>query len=72
MPCRRSSCPNYNPHAEELCEPCDEFETQKRREEFGIFCTHCQKTMLAGEFDRHRFRVYYKIHEFPRGKRVRL
>jgi len=72
MACRRSSCPNYNPHADELCEPCEEFSHQKNREEYGIFCSHCKQTMLPAEFDRHRWRVYYRTRDLPHGNRVRL
>jgi len=72
MACRRSNCPNYNPRADELCEPCEEFAKQKRREEFGILCTHCKQIMLPGEFDRHRWRVFYRTREVPHGKRVKI
>ena len=72
MACRRSSCPNYHPHAEELCEPCEEYENQKHRELYGYLCTHCKSIMLAGAFDRHKWQVYYREGYHPRSRRVRL
>jgi hypothetical protein len=54
------------------CPPCEEFTDQQTREEYGIFCSHCKKIMLAGEFEKHRFRVFYQTRDFPRGRRVRL
>ena len=72
MACRRSSCPNYHPHAEELCDPCDEFETQQHRELYGRFCLHCKSTMLPAAFEQHKWQVYYRTGERPRSRRVRL
>jgi len=74
MACRRSTCRNYYPKAEELCDPCEEFETQKNREEFGIVCLHCGRLFFpAGSFDQHKMQVYYREHQpFPRGRRVKI
>lgn len=57
---------------EDYCPEHEEFEHQRKREEFGMFCTHCKQTMLPGEFERHRWRVYYRTRDFPMGQRIRL
>lgn len=57
--------PNY-------CDICDEYRRQVRREEFGIICGHCGKVFMPGGFDKHRWQVYYRTHDFPTGKRQRL
>jgi len=71
--CRRSSCSNFSPYAEELCDPCEEYEQQIHREEYGYLCIHCN-TLFArkGGFDRHKWSVFYRSRELPIGQRVRI
>lgn len=53
------------------CEPCEEFLNQVRREEHGIVCWHCGGLFTPGGFDQHRWSIYYRDHQFPRGRRQR-
>ena len=65
-------CENKTEGDEYYCEPCSEHRRQLYREEHGIFCVHCGRTMLPGEFEQHKWRVFYRLREVPQGRRVRL
>jgi DNA-directed RNA polymerase subunit RPC12/RpoP len=57
---------------EDYCEPCEEFVRDLHRE-MGVECLHCGSIFpTAGGFNRHRWQVYYREHEFPRSKRTEL
>jgi len=68
--CRR--CGKSFTGDELYCEPCEEYTRQLRLEEYGVFCVHCGRTFMPGGFDRHKWHVYYRDGEHPRGRRVRL
>ena len=54
------------------CPSCEEFVNQVRLEDYGVFCTHCGRTMLAGAFEKHSWQILYRERFHPRGRRVRL
>jgi hypothetical protein len=72
MACTNSSCPNYTPLAEELCDPCEEYDHQIKREDFAQYCLHCGKTFMPGGFDQHCMGIYYREGYYPRGRRVKM
>lgn len=53
------------------CEPCEEYKKQSRDEEHQVVCLHCGALFMPASFDAHRWRVYYRDHEFPSGARRR-
>jgi ribosomal protein L37E len=41
--------------------------------EMGMECLHCGSIFpTAGGFNRHRWQVYYREHQFPRSKRTEI
>ena len=67
--CSRESCPNYVPRADELCDPCAEVRHNKLSDGL-VCCLHCNQTMTAGGFQKHKWQVFYRLREHPRSKRV--
>ena len=63
------TCSNYSPRADELCDPCDEHARAKLYDGL-VSCLHCNVTMTAGGFQKHRWQVFYRLREHPRSKRV--
>ncbi len=57
------------------CEPCAEFAREKFREKYlereEIVCAHCGAVFTPGAFEKHRWRIYYRQGEPPRGQRRR-
>jgi hypothetical protein len=68
-------CANCRAHfkGDELyCPPCEEHKLEVYKEIYGMFCTHCGKTFMPGEFERHKWQVHYRTGDFPKGNRVEL
>lgn len=55
-----------------LCEACDEVRKERFAEKYlerlEVVCVHCGGVFSPAAYDAHRFRVYYRTHEFPKGR----
>ena len=56
----------------EICEACDEHRRDLEREERGVVCQHCGQVFMPSGFEQHRWQIYYRLGERPKGRKLRL